>query len=265
MSNNAASMRPSSFTNASKFTDLDVELQNCHLAEASYTNSDINTFAFLTDLTDLDTGETFPGMWSIGNVGAWAASEDGLSAIPTKDGGTFKKTCNFAMLIESLVKAGFNEDRIENAASFNGLRVHIVPKATGATDDEGKPRMCNVVGKILPNGLPWEASKRKSGGKTAKPTGDGSTAKPDAAKPKPAMDGEVKGLATLAVMAAITANGGTIARNKLQNAVMKEITVLNKDAYPVAKRGGIIAAIANEDVLGSLEGISYDGASLTIA
>ena len=272
-----ASMRPSTFTNASKFTDVDVEFQNCRFGEGSYADGSV-TSAFLAELVDVETGDSFPQFWSIGSVETWTASDDGMEMVPTKDGATFKKTCNFALLMASLVEVGFNEDKLENAASINGLRVHLVAKAIKTTD--GSDRTTPVAGKLLPHGLPWEASKRKATNKPKTTTGKpqtGSTAgkpatetegKPEtAAAPNPAaVPEEIKGYITMAVSTAIDNAGGSLARNQVMKGVMAVIQApANKELYPGTVRSKIMVAVTNDDVLNSLEGIAFDGAILKMA
>lgn len=264
MSNKAASMRPSDATNAGKFTDIDVEFQQCRFAEAAYQNSDTSTFAFVVDMLDLESNETIANqMFSVGSLEAWTASEDGLHAIPTKDGGTFKKSCNFMLMMDSLVKAGFPEDRIENAGSLDGLRCHIAAKAVPAVSGTD-PRTVNIIAKILPNGLPWEASKRK----VAKKQGGSGAASVAPSSPSSSggveISDELRSYVSMAVLAVIP-EGGSVARNQLAKLVMKHISVTDKDTYPAPVRSKVIAAIAHDAVLKSLDGVSYDGAALSAA
>lgn len=274
MSNNprAAVMRPSAATNASKFSDIDVEFHNCHYGEATLNASKDGsyaggvTFAFIADLLNLDEDAVNPEqLWSIGNVTAWSASDDGLEAIPTKDGGTLKNSCNYFRFLKSLVDHGFPEDRMEDASSFNGLRCHLAEASY--TNSDGKTTKTLVCTKILPNGLPWEASKRKGATKKASKTVE-TTAPAPASSPAHStteIPGDLKVLITMAVTAAVTAAGGTLERKKITQAIMKVVQApANKDVYPASSRSAIIAAATHDDVLNSLDGISYDGAILSL-
>lgn len=266
-----ASMRPSSFTNASKFTDIDVEFQNVRFGEGTYADGTA-TAALLADLVDIDDGSSHNQFWSIGGVAAWTASDDGTEILPTKDGGTIKKSCNFAMLMDSLVKAGFPEDKLENSHSLNGLRVHIGAKAVQDSNAKNGTREVPVVEKILPNGLPWEASKRKGKAKaaaasasTGAPTTTTASSAPEALSGT-GVDDDTKALVATAIITILSENGGSLERKKVNAAVSKLISApANKETYPAASRGKIIAAIQKEEVLKGLDGVSYDGAVLKLA
>lgn len=251
----AVSLRPSSFTNASKFTDINVEFTKAVFAETAYADG-TETFAFIANLTDLDDGGEHEQLWSMGAISSWSASDDGLDAIPTKDGGTIKKTSNFGMLMQSLVDAGFPEDKIENAGSLVGLRVHLAAKAI--KDNNGE-RTVPVVGKIL--SLPWEKKKSTGAAKVKPNTSTAAAAAPVAAPTPAALSDEVKSLVDMAVMAVVVGSEGELEKKKLNAKVMKLIQS-DTETYPKARHGAIMAAVAKDDVLRGIEGISYDGALL---
>lgn len=181
--------------------------------------------------------------WSCGSSKDWQPSRDGKSiSSPTGKAG-FVKSSNVAILISSLVEAGFPEDKLGiDPTVFVGLNAHWLRKANPDRKVDGKEGSSTLCVDAI-NKLPWEAKGKagaKAGAKAAADTNDS----------------EFNEALTDLVMTAITDAGGSISKKDLTVAVfklgkgpnakaymdaLKDDTFLKSDGVPWTLEKGVIS------------------------
>jgi len=120
--------------------------------------------------------------FSCGKAEDWTPSKDGKKLVPIGGARGLSKSCNFMILLDSLIKADFPEDKIgDDCSVFEGLEAHMIrvaaPKRPGLApakaraDGRTYERTNLVVDKILK--LPWE--KKGTTGKDASKKGEGAS------------------------------------------------------------------------------------------
>lgn len=161
-----------------------------------------------------------------GGADDWDITEDGHVLVPTEDGRQLGASTAFAILLNSMVEAGFPEDRLpEEDFDFRaiiGTRVRFVQrKNEDATKRLGK-RKDAKTGKeydrqdlVVDQVYDLPSTETKSNGKAAKPNGKAAApaAKGKGKQTEPEVD--LAELAGTALQEILGANKGEIAKNKL--------------------------------------------------
>ena len=122
----------------------------------------------------LEDGDKADQFFSCGKAEDWAPSKDGTKLVPIGGARGLNKSSNFMILLDSLIKAGFPEDKIgDECTVLEGLECHMVrvpaPKRPGlapakARADGRTYERTNFVVDVI-HKLPWD--KKGSGkGKT---------------------------------------------------------------------------------------------------
>lgn len=177
--------------------------------------------------------------WSAGS-GKFAPSPDGSRLVPLVGDAAINSGSNFALLIQSIVNAGFPENRLEDDITiFQGMKAHMERVAAPRRNIQKAPRADGkvyedtvlIVTKIIK--LPWEAAGK--GGSKAKPTGKAAPAEPEEGG-----EDEMSGLAMTTVMGLLTEKG-RMTKQQLLGAVfqaLKEdpnrnaiVQVINQDEF----------------------------------
>ncbi len=128
--------------------------------------------AFHPDLEDEDGIIHNQDFWTVGE--GWTPSKDGTKLIPPRKGASLSKTCNFILLMNSLVEAKFPEDKMEDDASiYEGMKCDMVrqvaPERKGLVKKEKRyDDSVLVVDSIIT--LPWEAEEKGKGSGKGKGT-----------------------------------------------------------------------------------------------
>lgn len=130
----------------------------------------------------LEDGSTVEQYFSAGSAADWAPSSDGTKLVSIGNARGINKGCNMAILIGSLIEAGFPEDKIsDDCTVFEGLQAHVVrvkaPERKGIVrqpraDGREYEQTNLVVDKI--HKLPWDkgSGKKASGTGSAPEAGD---------------------------------------------------------------------------------------------
>ena len=166
--------RPTDFTDGGGLLDnADVAWKSCEFVMWDYNGNGPQTPA-LKVVMDHE-GEEVEQFFSAGKADDWAPSKDGTKLIPVGNATGINRKSNLAILINSLVDAGFPEDKIEDDVSvFEGLKCHMVRKP--AEKRPGLVRTPRADGKVFEatnlvvdeiQQLPWE--KKAASGKKAAP------------------------------------------------------------------------------------------------
>jgi hypothetical protein len=162
--------------------------------------------------------------FSAGSAKDWQPSQDGIRLVATGGATGINKTSNMAILISSLVEAGFPPEKIEDECTvFEGLECHMVrvpaPKRTGIVNTpraDGKVfEKTNLVVDTIVK-LPWEKK-----GKTV-------TTKGKAVEE----DNKIESLATQTVMEILEENPKGIDKKKLASSAF-QILKANPDRNAV--------------------------------
>lgn len=211
------------------------------------------TFAALITYKKPDgTEETVP--YSAGDPNKWSASEDGKKAINADNpDAQFNQSSNAYILFSNLVSAGFPENRMPDDGDISVLEGLVtynigIPEPTRAglknaePRPDGRQRILSVPSKIIQ--LPGDKKSNKAGRATVKKA--------------PAEDVDVSEELGTFVSAQVEKAGGTITRQKLAMAVLKEKAGdPNKDAMTKA-----IYAKDFKDIL-LANGLELDGENVS--
>jgi len=169
-----ASLRPKDQVEGGGLLDnVDATWKEVEFTTWDYAGTRKEAVTALRIAMDIDDGEDAEQYWSCG--GTLVPSKDGKKLV----GGAVNKTSNFGILINSLVEAGYPEDKISDDCSvFKGLKCHMVripapkrgggiPAKTTRTDGREFEKTILVVDSIIK--LPWEASEKSTGKDTDQP------------------------------------------------------------------------------------------------
>ncbi len=167
-----------------------------------------------------EDGEPSDQYFSAGKAEDWEPSKDGTTLVAVGNAKGINKSCNMAILIHSLIEAGFPEDKIEDDCTvFEGMITHVVrvpaPKRPGLvvrTRADGRTfeKTNLVVDKIIK--LPWEKSGKRTGA-------TGSTKQEE----KPEAGETIEDKAVAAVIAAVSGAGGALDKKKLGTVVYGDL------------------------------------------
>jgi hypothetical protein len=168
---------PKSFVEGGlKTVNTELTWKDCRFGVAPYTKKDgtptlnkegkpiMTVAALITYELPGDSEEDVMQMYSIGDPGRYEVSKDGKKLVSDTP---ITKGCNFALLMESLINAGFPENKLaemEDISSLNGMvtynigvdepvRQGLAPRANA----DGRKRIITVPSEIRK--LPWEKKK----------------------------------------------------------------------------------------------------------
>lgn len=205
-----------------------------------------------------DEGREHTEYYSIGDTSKFVPSPDGRRALAVVEGARFVQSSKGIRLIASLVNAGFPEDKIaDDLAVFDGTYGHVnrttLPRIAGQEKDATILEFTKI------HRLPWE---KKSGPAAAKPK---TVAAPASAKPvaraeapEQATPDNVREKAIATLFAVLADNGGSIPRQKVAPAAFKHLAT-DPD------RNAVVALVFTEQFLRSVDGINFDGQTISLA
>jgi hypothetical protein len=226
------SFKPSEGSEGGGLLDnVDVVWKECRLKMWDYNGTQPETPALRIDM-ELENGDSATQYFSMGNIAKedYKINEDETGLIKTvKTPRSLAKSSNFLILMDSLVKADFPEDKLENDSSiFDGLECHMVrvkaPERKGLPPK--KPRAdgkvyeaMNFVVDVI-HKFPWDKKGSTKG------------------KKEEASD-EVAEKTSAAILEILEANPKGMAKAKLAGAVFNKLKG-DKDAMAAAQ-------LANKD------------------
>jgi hypothetical protein len=227
-SKGGVSFRPDSYVEGGGLLgDVDVTFVSCEFLLWDYNGNSPNSVpAFKAELEVDGQEEHVEQYFSCGKDTDWEPSEDGKSLVPIGKATGLNKNCNFAMLVNSMIEAGFPADKIDNDCSiFEGLVAHVVrvpePKRPGLVrqpraDGKEYEKTIMVVDSIIK--LPWEGKNAKKGTGAAK---KGTTAAKGKEAEETGGDDEIKEKVQGAIMEILAKNPKGIDKKKLAGEVFK--------------------------------------------
>ena len=184
MAGQTVSFKPSTFVaGGALISDIDVTWAEVRFAEFDYNGKiPVPIPTIMAKLVDDDGVETIQ-YWSVGSSDDWSPSEDGKKLIAASGATVIKDSCNGAILMNSIVNAGFPEDKMNDndiTATFQGMKTHVIRQAAPKRNIVKEPRADGrvyedtvlVVSKII--ALPWEKKGVAAKG-AAKPQSAGAT------------------------------------------------------------------------------------------
>lgn len=226
--------------------DAVVKWTECEFVEWDYNGKSPNPVAAFRVAMEDEDGEEHEQYFSCGSAEDWEPSDDGKELVPIGRASGINKGCNFAILIGSLIEAGFPEDKIGNNCSvFEGMVARMVrvpaPKRSGlirAPRADGKEyEPTNLVVDTIEK-LPWEGGKGKKG--SGKSGGKGKTTKKDVTPD--VEEDEIDDLATETVMEVLEENPKGLDKKKLSAAVFKALK-------GNANRNAVVQKVYDDDFL----------------
>ncbi len=262
------SLRPSSFAEGGGLIDdVDVQITRARFVSYDYDGkADKPALCLCVGMQDKDGGEHIQ-YYSAGDLAYFVPSEDpknedlnGITLAKVGDKDSINRNTNFALFMNSLVQAGFPEDKLDSGdvRVLEGLGVHVgrvpQPKRSGlptrqGQDGQTRVPMLLIVTKI--NSMPGEG--KKATGNVASGATNQKTSAP-ASPPSDDLKDELVGH-----LIGIFAEKGVSSLKKVEIGKLLFAAIEKTDA----NRNKLVSMGAKDDVLGSLEGFSYNGSVLT--
>jgi hypothetical protein len=252
-----ASMNPDDFSEGGLLDNVNVTWKECRFEMWDYDGKVPSPAPALKVVMEVEDGDPEATQyWSAGNAKDWEPSEDGTELVPIGSATGLNKGSNLALLLASLIKAGYPKTKMGSKASdFEGLVCHMVrekaPTRTGlpaqAVRADGRTfeKTVLVVDKIMT--MPGEKTKGKStGAKT------GTTAATEEAGV------DIGGLTTDTIVGILEANPKGLDKKKLVQQVYQKLRTdanrnealawaqedANLEAGPWEYAGGILKAMS---------------------
>lgn len=260
------SLRPSTFVAGGLIDDVDAKITEAKFMMYDYNGSaDVSVPALGLEL-ELTDGTKHESYYSAGDAKFWAPSGDGKTLVATGDKSALTNQSKLGIFIAELVAAGFPEDKLSSGdiSVLVGLTAHwqrkADPKRTGLVrtgKNADREQSTLIVVKIL--GLPGEAVKASP---TKAAAGQPTTA--TAASSSTGTSADVDGPATEILLEVLPANGGSIAKNRLSQAVFKAIS---KGHPHEASKSAITSRVFNDEFLkaGAASGLwAFDGTTISL-
>lgn len=273
---NVVSLNPDSFQEGGLIQDVNVVIKEAQFCLWDYDGKQAESSLMLgTVLTD-EEGKDHTQYFSAGDKQYFAPDDTGNHLVPIGDKTALNRNTNCAIFLASLVQAGFPVDKLETGVhSLVGTVVHIIrvpaPKRSGLIrtgPNAQKEQTILEVDKIV-------SMPGVGGGAGGKKTGLGASS----SRPP----GRVNGGMTSNVATGNVATGNVAAGDPEVDALANETLIgilaeaggqVQKKALPVAAnkalagnpmRGKVVARIFDDAFLSSAEGITYDGATITLS
>jgi hypothetical protein len=276
------SLRPSTFSLGSLLDDIDAEVVRARFVQYDYEGkADNNPTCVLLLLKDGDGNES-PQYWSAGDPAYFVPSEDpkneelnGITLVQVGDKTSLNGGTNAAIMLNSLVQAGFPEDKLDSGdlRVLEGMVAHWnrvpQPKRSNMPTKPGQSdRTPMVLIATQIKALPGEAKPAKAAGKPngaaglAKGAGAGKLAATTAAKPAVASPSDAGLVEELqGELIGLFADKGVAEMKKAE--IARNLFGTIDKANP--NRNKLISMAAKDDVLKTLDGFSYNGSVLSQA
>jgi len=214
----AAGLAPDTFVEgAGLLGDVNVKWKEVKFEEWDYDGKVAQAIPALKITMEVeDQEDAVDQYFSCGGAKDWTPSKDGKKLVAVGTATGINKSSNFAILMASLVEAGFPPEKIEDDCTvFEGLECHMIrvpaPKRPGLVSTpraDGKVyEKTNMVVDVISK-LPWEAKGKK-----------GTAAK---GKAEPEESG-VEDKATETIMAILEENPKGLDKKKLASAVFNAL------------------------------------------
>lgn len=273
----AVSLRPSTFTQGGLIDDVDAVIKRARFVSYDYDGkADKPALCLLLQLVDNEDTE-HAQYYSAGDLQYFVPSEDpknedlnGIEIVAVGDKTALNGGTNCALMLNSLVTAGLPEDLLDSGdmRKIEGLKAHwnrvAQPKRTGIAKRPGqsdRDPMVLLCTAII--NLPGE--KPKAGAKP-NPTPAGKASPPSSAS-KPASTPAASPASSELAEELATEIIGLFAAKETQS--MKKMDITKGLFTSIDKGNGnrskLMALAGKDDVLGALEGFTYDKGILSVA
>jgi hypothetical protein len=262
------SLRPSSFTaGGGLIDDADVEITKARFVQYDFEGKSENgpSLCLMLVLADTEKNDHVQ-YFSAGNLAYFVPSEDpknpdlnGITIVKVGDKESLNGGTNTAIMLNSLVQAGFPEDKMDagDVRVLEGLVGHVnrvpQPKRSNIAKKEGqRDPMVLVFTKIL--SMPGEQKK----GAAAKTTAAAKSASATATTASTNGSDELVEELTGELIGLFAAKGvSELKKVEISKGLFGTIDKTNPN------KNKLISMAAKDDVLKSLEGFSYNGSVLT--
>lgn len=268
---NVISFDPDTFTSGGLFDDEDAIVKTSMFTEYDFNGkSDPRTCLYLA--LETRNGDEVEQYWSVGDPDTFWPNETGKGLISTKQ--ALNNSSNYAILLANMFAQGFPKEKLAlgDAGLFEGLDAHWMrvppPKKRGnrTPGQDGKVREDLVLVPSQIHSLPWDKPAKGKGKTAGKTSTSAATVSQSADNGNGAAgdDDADEMISVMAVIQALAANGGPIARNKLASLCMP---YLPEDMPVVDKNKRLIMGkIFNADWLAAHPAEwSYDNGIVTAA
>jgi hypothetical protein len=270
---------PDTFVSGGLINDIDVTI-----TDAGTTTWDMNgavdpsTPFFVAELTD-ENGNQHTQYWSNGQPADWQPDESGEGFVSPSGKTVLNNSSNFAMLLQSLVDAGFPKEQFDdgNFKVIIGTKCHVIQKTlerqglirTGK--NASRPSTVLLVSKIysLPGADTANTPARTTGSKV--PAKTASTAKPAGGKPNGQAAGATAAIGVdeldehivTALKLHLAEAGGPVPAKVIAKAVFEYFNA--NDMKPSANKAVARSSKQEFRALLNDNGFVYDGSTLALA
>ena len=246
-------LKPSEFAEGGGLLDnITAKWKQCRFVMWDYNgNGPMSPALKVTMDVDGDEAEQY---WSAGRAEDWAPSKDGTTLVSVGTARGINKGSNLAILISSIIEAGFPEDKLDdNCTVFEGMVAHMVrvpaPKRTGIVKTpraDGKTFEATILVVDKIEQLPGE----KKGAKTTAKAGTATA--PDGG----GEEFDIEAFAKDTVMEILMANDGSMSKADMSKAVFQKLKT-------GPNRNAVVQLVYKDSWLGEQEW-TFDGKTITI-
>jgi hypothetical protein len=267
MATSFLNLAPETFVEGGLIDDVNATITDAKFTMFDYNGkSDKGASPALGLELELEDGVKHEQYYSAGDAKYWAPGADGKTLVPTGDKTALSKSCKLAVFLSALMNAGFPVDKLRGGdiSCLTGLKAHFTRVADKerkglVRDANAQAQSTLVITKII--AMPGEQPKQP----TAKPVATGAPgiggASTSATTTSTVSDDDVTGL----VLEIVTESGGSIAKNRISQAVFKKI---DKSHSLFSQRTGVTQRSIQDDFLksGAEHGLwEFDGSTVKIA
>jgi len=225
------SFKPSSFSvGGGLLDDVDVTIREANVVTWDYNGSIPVGQPAIRLLLAVKEGEDVEQYWTLGKAEDWMPSDDGKKIIGISGKTQMSASSNAAILLISLVKAGFPENRIndEDIGCFTGTEGHVAripaPKRPGlgpkAPRADGRVFEDTILTFSTITKLPWEKGGAKA---TTKGKATAKAAEPAPEAVEQGEDETVEGVAQGLLLEILGENPKGITKQQIPGLVFKKV------------------------------------------
>lgn len=169
-----ASLRPDDYAEGGGLLDNeDVVWEEVRFTMWDYGGRGPTTPALCVKMTVVDSGDEVEQYYSAGKAQDWEPSDDGTELVSVGKASGINRNSNVAILINSMIEAGFPADKIgDDCSVMDGLECHMVrqdaPERKGLVNtprEDGRDYKPTILVVDEISKLPWDKKGKKAGGK----------------------------------------------------------------------------------------------------
>lgn len=239
------SFKPSTFAvGGGLLDDVDVVVKEAKITMFDYNGTRPDAVPSIEFTLGVKDGEDMIQNWTVGKSSDWMPSEDGKKLVGIGKATQINANSNGAILLKSIVDAGFPETKIADSIDcFAGMEGHVMrvpaPKrnmAAKAPRADGKVYEDTILTFASITKLPWEAKAKAAAGKvpaakaTTKPAPAPEPAQEDGGEVEEgSLEERVQGL----LLEILSENPSGVKKQALPGLIFKKVGATDPDRAPM--------------------------------